>query len=82
MSNFNVYKIPGTKNQNKFFFVINPAQSVVKTAVKPQYFVIADLDSLKAYEGDLTIENESGLLVKLHFVDSLAFLGESRVSAV
>jgi hypothetical protein len=73
VSNFVAYSINGLKSH--VFLVINPKPSVVKTNQKPQYFIVIDTVTLKAYECEYDLETMKDRLTKVFFFSSTGFLG-------
>lgn len=78
VSNFTAYSICGLEGH--LFIVINPKPSVVKSNQKPQYYIVVDTITLKAYECEYDLETMKDRMSKVFFFGSTGFLGQTRTS--
>lgn len=74
VSSFTPYKMPAA-DKSLFFLTIKPEQTLLKKKVNPQYFVVVDMASAKAYECQVAQTSEPWIFKEVFFVTTTRFIG-------
>ena len=78
VSSFTPYKM--LTRQNLFFLTIKPEETLLKTKVNPQYFVVVDMKNAKAFECLPAESTEPWIFISVFFITETRFIGQRSIS--